>query len=350
MADQVQHKVSIIIPHYNNYSILDECLKSLKNILYQNIEIIVVDNNSIDDSVLLLTENHKDIIIQKSKTNLGYAGGCNLGANIATGEYLLFLNNDTIHHEDFLDKLVEVLDNNKQIACVQPKIKNYDNKEYFDYAGASGGFIDYLVFPFCRGRIFNTIEKDDNQYENMIDVFWTSGTAFITRKNIFSNLAGFDESLFAHMEEIDLSWKCYLAGYKCTINPESIIFHHGGKTLGYNSPYKTYLNHRNSMILLLTNYNILTSLMLFPLRLVLEVISSINDLLKLKIFHFVAHYMALIALLNILYLYRRRKLNKKIRVVSDSLLFEFNVIFRNSIVRKYYLNRIKTFKQLNIGG
>ena len=175
MEDQAQHKVSIIIPHYNNYSILDECLKSLKKISYKNIEIIVVDNNSEDDSLLLLTENHKDIIIQKSKINLGYAGGCNLGSDIATGEYLLFLNNDTIHNEDFLDKLVEVLDNNQEIACVQPKIKNYDNKEYFDYAGASGGFIDYLVYPFCRGRILDTIEKDENQYENSIDVFWTSG-------------------------------------------------------------------------------------------------------------------------------------------------------------------------------
>ena len=344
MEDQAQHKVSIIIPHYNNYSIIDECLKSLKKISYKNIEIIVVDNNSKDDSLLLLTENHKDIIIQKSKINLGYAGGCNLGSDIATGEYLLFLNNDTIHNEDFLDKLVEVLDNNQEIACVQPKIKNYDNKEYFDYAGASGGFIDYLVFPFCRGRIFDTIEKDENQYENSIDVFWTSGTAFLTRKNIFSTLGRFDKGLFAHMEEIDFSWKCYLAGFRCSANPESIVFHHGGKTLGYDSPYKTYLNHRNSMILLLTNYNLLTAIILFPLRIVLEIISSVNDLLKLKIFHFLAHYRALIALLNIPYLYKRRELNSKIRKVSDASI---SAIFKKSIVCKYYVGRIKTFDKLN---
>ena len=348
MGTQLKNKVSIIIPHCNHYSILDECLKSLKNISYKNIEIIVVDNNSTDDSFLSLNENYKDIIVQRSKTNLGYAGGCNLGASIATGEYLLFLNNDTIHDNFFLTILVEELDNDKSLACIQPKIKNYNKKEFFDYAGASGGFIDYLVFPFCRGRIFDTIEKDDNQYESKIKVFWTSGTAFLTRKILFNKLEGFDQGLFAHMEEIDFSWKCYLAGYTCMVNPGSVIYHHGGKTLGYNSPYKTYLNHRNSMILLLTNYNILRSLILFPLRIVLEIISSVNDLFKLRIFHFFAHYAALISLFNIFYLYKRRKLNKKIRKVSDISLFNENILFTKSIVIKYFLKKIRTFNQLEI--
>lgn len=348
MENQIYNKVSIIIPHYNNYSILDECLKSLNNISYENIEIIIVDNNSTDDSFSLLNKNYKDIIIEKSKTNLGYAGGCNLGASIASGEYLLFLNNDTIHDYSFLNILVEELDNNKKIACVQPKIKNYNNKEYFDYAGASGGFIDYLVFPFCRGRIFDTIEKDCNQYESKIKVFWTSGTAFLTRRKIFNQLEGFDKRLFAHMEEIDFSWKCYLAGYICVVAPSSIIYHHGGKTLDYNSPYKTYLNHRNSIILLLTNYNILRSLILFPIRIFLEIISSINDLFKLRIFHFFAHYAAIISLFNIYYIYKRRTFNKKIRKVSDTSLFSENIFFTESIVIKYFLKRIKTFNKLKI--
>ena len=181
--------------------------------------------------------------------------------------------------------------------------------------------------------------------ENSIDVFWTSGTAFLTRKNIFSTLGRFDKGLFAHMEEIDFSWKCYLAGFRCSANPESIVFHHGGKTLGYDSPYKTYLNHRNSMILLLTNYNLLTAITLFPIRVVLEIISSVNDLLKLKIFHFLAHYRALIALLNIPYLYKRRALNSKIRKVSDASI---SAIFKKSIVCKYFAGRIKTFDKLNL--
>ena len=344
MSDKSQHKVSIIIPHYNNFPILDECLKSLKKSTYLNKEIIVVDNNSSDDSVTLLSENYKDIIIQKSPINLGYAGGCNLGAEIATGEYLLFLNNDTIHDKSFLDKLVNILNDDLDIACVQPKIKNYNNKESFDYAGASGGFIDYLVFPFCRGRIFDTIEKDKGQYDNALNVFWTSGTAFLTRKNIFLMVNGFDKGLFAHMEEIDYSWKCHLLGYKCMVNPESIIYHHGAVTLGYNSPYKTYLNHRNSMILLLTNYKLLKSACLLPVRLLLEVISSLNDLFKLRVFHFLAHYVAIFSLLNVFYLYKRRASNCKIRKVDDASI---HTIYKKSIVLKYFLSRVKKFSLLN---
>jgi hypothetical protein len=344
MLNQSTHKVSIIIPHYNNFPILDECLKSLQETTYLNKEIIVVDNNSSDDSVALLSDNYKDIIIQKSPTNLGYAGGCNLGAEIATGEYLLFLNNDTIHDKSFLDKLANILNDDLDVACIQPKIKNYNNKESFDYAGASGGFIDYLVFPFCRGRIFDTIEKDKGQYDDDLNVFWTSGTAFLTRKNIFLIVEGFDTGLFAHMEEIDYSWKCHLAGYKCMVHPESIVYHHGAITLGYDSPYKTYLNHRNSMILLLTNYKLFKSLCLFLPRLILEIVSSINDLFKLKIFHFLAHYIAILSLLNIPFLYKRRSLNYKIRKVNDELI---NTIFKKSIVFKYFINRIKKFSSLN---
>ncbi len=347
MENKTNPLVSIIIPHYNNYLILEECIKSLKKNQYNNIEIIVVDNASKDDSVLQIENNFPDIIIKKSKRNLGYAGGCNFGSKNANGEYLLFLNNDTIHNEFFLDGLVKVLNNNPEVACVQPKIKNYNNKEFFDYAGASGGYIDYLVFPFCRGRIFYTIEKDSNQYDNKTNVFWTSGTAFLTRKSIFLKLNGFDKKLFAHMEEIDYSWKCYLAGYICCVNPSSMVYHHGAQTLEYNSPYKTYLNHRNSMILLLTNYNFTRSLLLFPIRFILEIISSINDLLRLKFFHFIAHYLALLSVLNINYIYKRRKFNEQIRVRSDNALFSYKIIFNRSIVIRYFINKIKTFNRLS---
>jgi len=343
MLDQLQPKVSIIIPHHNNYSILDECLQSLQKINYKNIEIIIVDNYSTDNSIDNISQKYNNLIIQKSAINLGYAGGCNHGSKVASGEYLLFLNNDTTQKSNFIDELVGTLNNNKKIACVQPKIKSYNQKEYFDYAGASGGFIDYLVFPFCRGRIFTTIEKDEGQYNDKRRVFWTSGTAFLTRKKVFKDLGGFDEKLFAHMEEIDYCWKCYLAGYECFVNPKATVYHHGGKTLGYESAYKTYLNHRNSMILLLTNYNLGLSSMLFGCRVILEIISSFNELLRFRIFHFIAHYIALLSLLNIYYLIQRRMFNNKIRTVSDIPLLVENIIYNKSIVNKYYLLRKKTF-------
>ena len=299
------NKVSIIIPHYNNFPILDQCLKSLENITYSNLEIIVIDNNSYDDSFQKIKNNYKNLILKKSSKNLGYTGGCNLGASFATGDYLLFLNNDTVQDPHFLNYMVDSLDKDEKIASVQSKIKNFKNKDLFDYAGACGGYIDYLVFPFCRGRIFNTVEKDIMQYEESRDVFWTSGTAFLTRKSVFINMGGFDEKLFAHMEEIDYCWKCNLANYKCIVNPKSVVYHEGAKTLGYDSPYKTYLNHRNSMILLLSNYQFINVIKIFPLRIILEIISSIKDLFSLKIMHFFSHYLAIISLFNIFYLFSR---------------------------------------------
>ena len=340
------NKVSIIIPHYNNFPILDQCLKSLENITYSNLEIIVIDNNSYDDSFQKIKNNYKNLILKKSSKNLGYAGGCNLGVSFATGDYLLFLNNDTVQDPHFLNYMVDSLDKDEKIASVQSKIKNFKNKDLFDYAGACGGYIDYLVFPFCRGRIFNTVEKDIMQYEESRDVFWTSGTAFLTRKSVFINMGGFDEKLFAHMEEIDYCWKCNLANYKCIVNPKSVVYHEGAKTLGYDSPYKTYLNHRNSMILLLSNYQFINVIKIFPLRIILEIISSIKDLFSLKIMHFFSHYLAIISLFNIFYLFRRRRIVKKIRVNDDSDLFNKKIIYSNSIVWSYFIKRKYFFNDI----
>tara|TARA_B100001996_G_scaffold100183_1_gene75093 strand:- start:1406 stop:2437 length:1032 start_codon:yes stop_codon:yes gene_type:complete len=340
------NKVSIIIPHYNNFPILDQCLKSLENITYSNLEIIVIDNNSYDDSFQKIKNNYKNLILKKSSKNLGYTGGCNLGASFATGDYLLFLNNDTVQDPHFLNYMVDSLDKDEKIASVQSKIKNFKNKDLFDYAGACGGYIDYLVFPFCRGRMFNTVEKDIMQYEESRDVFWTSGTAFLTRKSVFINMGGFDEKLFAHMEEIDYCWKCNLANYKCIVNPKSVVYHEGAKTLGYDSPYKTYLNHRNSMILLLSNYQFINVIKIFPLRIILEIISSIKDLFSLKIMHFFSHYLAIISLFNIFYLFRRRRIVRKIRVNDDSDLFNKKIIYSNSIVWSYFIKRKYFFNDI----
>jgi len=340
--------VSIIIPHFNNFSIISECLESLEKITYQNYEIIVVDNCSNDDSYNLINKNFKNINLFKTDLNLGFSGGCNFGSNFARGKYLLFLNNDTIHNPNFIEPLVQALEENRNIASVQPKINNYDQNNFFDYAGASGGYIDYLVYPYCRGRIFDTIEKDSSQYNDIVKVFWTSGTAFLTRKIFFKFVKGFDEKLFCHMEEIDYCWKNYLRGYENYVIPTSVIYHKGGKTLNYNNSYKKYLNHRNSIILLLTNFELGRSVLTFLIRFILEVISSLVELIKLKPYNFILHYKTLIFLLfNFNYIIKRRKFNKKIRVVKDYELFKEKIILNNSIVKKYFLFRMKKFNEIH---
>ena len=171
--------------------------------------------------------------------------------------------------------MLQVLKSNPEVSAAQPKIKNYYDRKKFDYAGGCGGEMDILGFPYTRGRIFNTIETDTGQYDSTQEIFWASGTAFMTRKSIFFKACRFDDTLFAHMEEIDYHWKCHLMGYKVMSAPESVIYHMGGKTLDYQSPYKTYLNHRNSFLLLLTNYSIPMAAYLFFPRLVLEIFSGI---------------------------------------------------------------------------
>ena len=241
--------VSVVIPHYGGTDILGECLTSLNKCSYPNLEIIVVDNNSPDDSIQFIKSNFTEVKLIRSEFNRGFAGGCNFGVQHAKGEYLLILNNDTIHEPDWIDHLVNMLESNSKVSSVQPKIKNYDNRDYFDYAGACGGFMDKYCFPFARGRIFSTVEKDEGQYDESIQIFWASGTAFLTRKNVFDKVGGFDEILFAHMEEIDYHWKSQMLGNEIWVEPASVIYHKGAVTLPVSSPKKTYLNYRKSSLI-----------------------------------------------------------------------------------------------------
>ena len=339
-------KISIIIPHHNNYEILYNCLKSLYKSNLYNSEIIIVNNNSTDESINKLKNDFSNVIILNLDKNKGYAGGCNYGADHANGKLLVFLNNDTEVEENWLTELINTIDNNPNISSAQPKILNKKNVNEFDYAGASGGFIDKYCYPFARGRIFYSIEKDNGQYDDLKKIFWASGTGFITKKSIFKNVGGFDEQLFSHMEEIDYHWKCHLNGYAVYVNPKSIIYHIGGGTLSYDSPYKTYLNHRNSMILLLSNYHISNSIKFFIPRLIMELISTIKDIITLRFAHALAQISALCwILLHPNIILSKRNNIKQIRKVSDSDMLN-NTIFGKSIVYQYFINNLKKYSDL----
>ena len=339
-------KISIIIPHYNNYQILNDCLKSLYDSELHDSEIIIVNNKSTDDSIEKIKNQYPHITIISTTKNKGYAGGCNYGAREANGELLVFLNNDTEVDKNWLNPLIQLLDSNPKIASVQPKIINKNNPKVFDYAGASGGFIDKYCYPFSRGRIFNTIESDDGQYNNIKKIFWASGTGFVTRKSIFKKIGGFDETLFAHMEEVDYHWKCQLNGYEIYVNPNSIIYHLGGQTLSYHSAYKTYLNHRNSLLLLFSNYNLINTLKFLIPRIAMEFISCIKDIISLRFNHACAQILSLLWLIvHPHIIIKRRKLIKTIREIPDQELLN-SIIFDNSIVYQYFIKRKKEYKTL----
>ena len=247
--------VSIIIPHWNGIDVLSECLESLKKTRYSDFEIIVVDNASSDGSARWIKDNHPDIVLVENEENYGYAGGCNRGAAIAKGDYVVFLNNDTVHDQHWLEPLISRMESDRNIAAVQPKILNYFQRDLFDYAGGAGGHMDIFCFPFTRGRMFLDQEVDKSQYDTAETCFWASGTAMVVRKDEFNKAGRFDEIFFAHMEEIDLCWRFHAMGFQVWSEPKSVVFHKNAVSLPMYSHQKYYLNHRNSQLMLFGNYN-----------------------------------------------------------------------------------------------
>ncbi len=254
------------------------------------------------------------------------------------------MNNDTTQDSNWIKYLIDKMESNPKFASVQPKIRNYYNKNQFDYAGGCGGELDVFCYPFTRGRIFNTIEDDKGQYDYTKKIFWASGTSFITKKSIFKKVNGFDKIFFAHMEEIDYHWKCHLLGYDVGFVPESIIYHKGGQTLNYESSFKTYLNHRNSM-LLLSNYSIPMIVVLLLPRLILELISLFYELFSGRI----KHSYAILKSLGWLILHPNVMIKRiihtmRLRKINDLRMLKY--FYKNSIVLNYFILNKKKYSSL----
>ena len=248
MADSV----SVVILNFNGRNYLEEFLP---NVIQNSSphEVIIADNASTDDSVSYLKSHFPEIKLIEIPENLGYAGGYNYALNHIKSDYYILLNSDVETTPNWIDPVIRLMKQNENIVACQPKIKSYLHKEYFEYAGAAGGFIDQLGYPFCRGRIFSHLEKDQGQYDDNIPVFWATGACLFVKSNAFHELGGLDEKFFAHMEEIDFCWRAKNAGYEIYYCGESTVYHVGGGTLKAESPFKTYLNFRNNWLLLYKN-------------------------------------------------------------------------------------------------
>ena len=335
MSD-IKSSVSIVIPHWNNVDVLSECLESILNTDFENFETIVVDNASTDNSVASVRSNYPNVKLIENDKNYGYAGGCNIGAEAASGDFLIFLNNDTVQEKDWISNLIKTINSDDKIAAVQPKILNYYDRNVFDYAGGSGGHMDIYCFPFARGRIFSFQENDEGQYNNKEKCFWSSGTCFMVRRELFQKSGGFDESFFAHMEEIDLCWRLYAMGFEVWVEPDSVVYHKNALTLPMYSHKKYYLNHRNSLLMLLGNYSIKNIFLIGIPRLILEKIACLYSILMLDWRHFTAILRSLFWIIfhpNVIM--KKRKSFSKIRTITDKKIMEN--MMQSSIVIKYYL-------------
>jgi len=332
----IKSSVSIVIPHWNNVDVLSECLESISNTNFENFETIVVDNASTDNSVASVRSNYPNVKLIENDKNYGYAGGCNIGAEAASGDFLIFLNNDTVQEKDWISNLIKTINSDDKIAAVQPKILNYYDRNVFDYAGGSGGHMDIYCFPFARGRIFSFQENDEGQYNNKEKCFWSSGTCFMVRRELFQKAGGFDDSFFAHMEEIDLCWRLYAMGFEVWVEPDSVVYHKNALTLPMYSHKKYYLNHRNSLLMLLGNYSIKNIFLIGIPRLILEKIACFYSILMLDWRHFTAILRSLFWIIfhpNVIM--KKRKSFSKIRTITDKKIMEN--MMQSSIVIKYYL-------------
>ncbi len=266
-------------------------------------------------------------------------GGCNVGIRAAQAPFVLILNNDTIHQPGWLELLLQKLTAYPDLAAVQPKILSWQKRNQFDYSGAAGGELDIFGFPFARGRIFEHIETDNGQYDNLPDrIFWASGTAFLARRELLLEAGLFDETFFAHMEEIDLQWRLQLMGYAIAVEPRAVIWHRSGFTLGAEAPFKKYLNHRNSLLMFLTNYKPLLTAYLLPFRILLDWLALAFSLMQ---FDFGRAGAILKAhgwiMLHPHIVYRRRRQVKVLRRVSDTAIMK--KLYRGSVALGYYLLR-----------
>lgn len=280
-------KTAIVILNYNGSAYLE---KFLPGVIKHSTEadIYVADNASTDNSIELLKTNFPEVKLIVLSKNHGFAGGYNEALKSVKAEYYLLLNSDVEVTSGWIQPLELFLDSNKGYAACQPKIKDYNHQALFEYAGACGGFIDFLGYPYCRGRIFDQVESDSGQYNDAIDIFWSSGACMLIRSETFHKSGGFDRDFFAHMEEIDLCWRIHSMGLKIRSIPESTVFHVGGGTLNKTSPFKTYLNFRNGLSLLIKNLPARKLILKLPVRIVLDWIAATKFLVEGKPQHAVA--------------------------------------------------------------
>ena len=331
-------KTAIVIINYNGLNLIKKFMPSIIT-NSSNYNIYVIDNNSTDDSVNYIKNNFSNINIINNSSNLGYAGGYNEGIKKIDEDLLVFLNNDaTFLDENSLSNLVKVFKENSEIKVAQPKIIDFTNQEKFEYSGAAGGFIDFFGYPFCRGRIFSNVELKNN-YNTTREVFWASGTCFAVRKSTFVEHNGFDESFFAHMEEIDLCWRIKRKNIddKIVAVGNSEVYHLGGGSLTYNSSNKYYLNFRNSIIMMIKNIPGKYFFQFLLGRLFLDFLILIFSIITLKFNLFIGIVKAyLFLLINFLKIKRVKFKNERI----------FKYYYCKSIIFNYLLRRKNKFSKI----
>lgn len=304
-------------------------------------EVVVADNCSTDESVSFLKENFPNIRLIQNTSNGGFAKGYNDALKHIESEFYLLLNSDIEVTQNWIEPLLEMM-KDKHVAGCQPKVLSYHQKNSFEHAGACGGFLDKDFFPFCRGRIFQKVEEDLGQYDTPIEVFWATGAALMIRADVYHQVGGLDEDFFAHMEEIDLCWRLKKQNYKFMVAPTSVVYHIGGGTLDYSSPFKTYLNFRNSLYMIIKNYDGILFFKMFR-RLIIDGIAGVRFLVR-------GEFKQLGSILKAhrdVYLSLGKILKKRKKIKAESTQFNRIGLYKASILWERYVLKKDKFSMLS---
>jgi GT2 family glycosyltransferase len=333
---------AVVILNYNGKRWLEKFLPSVLQ-HSGNAHIIVADNHSTDDSVDFLKTLFPSIDLIAIPTNLGFCGGYNYALNQVKEEYYVLLNSDIEVTPGWIEPCIQLLRSNTLVAAVQPKILSYSNRDFFEYAGAAGGYVDILGYPFCRGRIFNDTEKDQGQYDDTRQVFWASGACLFIRSECYHQMNGLDEDFFAHMEEIDLCWRLQKAGYEIHYQGQSKVYHVGGGTLAVSNPRKTYFNFRNGLSLIFKNLSSFELIWKFPLRIFLDWIASFKFLSDGSAKDFKAVWSAHFDFIKSI---GREISKRKSTAKKSNYRGTLPMIYMKLLIVDYFLFRKKSFKDL----
>ncbi len=332
--------VAIVILNWNGRDFLKKFLPSVLASTYEHKKIIVADNASTDDSVEFLKAHYPQVEIIQNSSNEGFAKGYNTALKQVKADYYVLLNSDVEVTPGWIEPVIELMESDTAIAACQPKLLAYNDKTLFEYAGASGGWLDYFGYPFMRGRIFDICERDTGQYDDAAPCFWASGAALFVRSAVFEELKGFDAYFFAHQEEIDLCWRAQLAGYKIYVQPASVVYHVGGGTLPKGNSLKTFLNFRNNLVMLSKNLSWGAALWKIPARMLLDALSAWRGLFSgdqgyffaigKAHFHFIGWFLA----------------GKKQSVFPQKRAAKPAGYFKGSVIWSHFLMKKKTFSEI----
>lgn len=333
-------RVAVVILNWNGKHFLQEFLPFVIASTYPNLQIIVADNASTDGSVIFLQQNFPQVHLLLNSTNQGFAKGYNSALQQVKSDYYILLNSDVEVTPGWIEPVIELMERDAAIAACQPKILAYHNRQCFEYAGACGGWIDALGYPFARGRVFEIMEEDKGQYNDVQPCFWASGAAMFVKAKTFKAVGGLDDYFFAHQEEIDLCWRLQLAGYKIYVQPKSIVYHIGGGTLPKENNLKVFLNFRNNLIMLAKNFPLATTLYKIPLRMLLDAIAAWKGLLSGSGGYFIAIFKAHLHFFNWLLLHQSKSL---FPVTKTGVLQGY---YRGSAVWQHFVNKKTRFSEI----